>query len=252
MIRLSLLLAAGAGLLLTTAVRAADGPQLSAARLDQLDQRGYFTPKFKAAVHDLVDAQQASARAQEQEKKLAITLPGLRQQAADIQARVAALHKELSLYEHPEDSDYDALQAAMKDPAASPGDRLKLAQAFVWSYPTDPRQAEAEQDLRKIQKQIADMDKAARDADAAKAAARAKLLQRVQARDLSLVEWQDFLRNMSQEDLLTYLGRPDTVGVDYWIYSGAWTADPVTKAKVGLQVQFNGTRVLTVTTPSPQ
>jgi hypothetical protein len=251
MTRFAFLLAAGAGLLLPAAVRAADG-QLSAARLDQLDQRGYFTPKFKAAVHGLVDAQQAAAAAQEQEKKLALMLPGLRQQTADIQAQVAALHKELSLYEHPEDSDYDALQAAMKDPAASPDDRLKLAQAFVWSYPTDPRQAEAEQDLRKIQKQIADMDKAAREADAAKAAARAKLLQRVQARDLSLAEWQDFLRDMSQEDLLTYLGRPDTVGVDYWIYSGAWTTDPVTKAKAGLQVQFNGTRVLTVTTPAPQ
>jgi hypothetical protein len=252
MIRLSPLLVVGAGLLLPLAGRAADGPQLSAARLDQLDQRGYFTPKFKAAVHDLVDAQQAAAQAQEQEKKLALMLPGLRQQAADIQAQTAALHKELSLYEHPEDSDYDALETAMKDPAASPDDRLKLAQAFVWSYPTDPRQAEAEQDLRKIQKQIADMDKAARDADTAKAAARAKLLQRVQARDLSLTEWQDFLRDMSQEDLLTYLGRPDTVGVDYWIYSGAWTTDPVTKTKVGLQVEFNGTRVLTVTTPAPQ
>jgi hypothetical protein len=252
MIRFSLLLAAGAGLLLPASLRAADGPQLSAARLDQLDQRGYFTPKFKAAVHDLVDAQRAAAHAQDQEKKLAAALPGLRQQSADIQAQVAALHKELSLYEHPEDADYDALQAAMKNPSASPDDRLKLAQAFVWSYPTDPRQAEAEQDLRQIQKQIADMDKAARDAAAANAAARAKLLQRVQARDLSLPEWQDFLRDMSQEDLLTYLGRPDTVGVDYWLYRGAWTTDPVTKVKVGLQVQFNGTRVQTVTTPAPQ
>ena len=151
MIRLSLLVVAGAGLLLPGVLRAADGPQLSAARLDQLDQRGYFTPKFKAAVHDLVDAQQASAQAQEQEKKLAVTLPGVRQQAADIQAQVAALHKELALYEHPEDSDYDALQAAMKNPATSPDERLKLAQAFVWSYPADPRQAEAEQDLRQVQ-----------------------------------------------------------------------------------------------------
>jgi hypothetical protein len=252
MSRFSFVLVMAAGFLAPAAVRAADGPQLSPARLDQFDQRGYFTPKFKVAVHKLVEAQQAAAQAQEQEKKLADTLPGLRQQAADIQAQVAALHKELALYEHPEDSDYDALQAAMKSASASPDDRLKLAQAFVWSYPTDPRQSEAEQDLRAVQKQIAEMDQAARDAAAKKAADRAKLLQRVQARDLSLTEWQDFLRDMSQEDLLTYLGRPDTVGVEYWVYNGAWTTDPVTKAKVGLQVQFNGTRVLTVTTPAPQ
>ncbi len=241
-----------AALLLPVALRAGDGPQLSAARLDQLDQRGYFTPKFKAAVHNLVAAQQAAGEAKQQEAKLAATLPGLRQQAADLQARVAALHKELALYEHPEDSDYDALQAAMKNPAASADDRLKLAQAFVWSYPTDPRQADAEQDLRQVQKQIADMDQAARNDAAARALARAQLLKRVQAHDLSLAEWQDFLRDMSQEDLLTYLGRPDGVGADYWTYSGAWTLDPVSKVKVGLQIQFNGTRVLTVTTPPPQ
>jgi hypothetical protein len=239
-------------LLPAVTLRAGDSPQLSAARLDQLNQRGYFTPKFKAAVHDLVAAQQAAAAAKQQEMKLAATLPGLRKQNADLQARVAALHKELALYEHPEDADYDALQAAMKNPGASADDRLKLAQAFVWSYPTDPRQADAEEDLRQVQKQIAEMDQAARDDAAAKAVARAKLLQRVQARDLSLTEWQDFLRDMSQEDLLAYLGRPDNVGADYWIYSGAWTVDPVTKTKVGLQIQFNGTRVLTVTTPAPQ
>ena len=28
----------------------------------------------------------------------------------------------------------------MKDPGVSPKERLALAQAFVWSYPTDPRQ----------------------------------------------------------------------------------------------------------------
>jgi hypothetical protein len=252
MSRLAFLLVMAAGLLLPVGLRAADGPQLSAARLDQLDQRGYFTPKFKAAVHDLAEAQQAAARALEQQKKLAATLPGVRQQEADLQAQVAALHKELALYEHPEDSDYDALQAAMKNPAVSADERLKLAQAFVWSYPTDPHQAEAEQDLQQVQKQVAAMDQAARDDAAAKAAARVKLLERVKVRDLSLAEWQDFLRDMSQEDLLTYLGRPDVVGVDYWLYSGTWTTDPVTKAKTGLQVEFNGTRVLTVTTPAPQ
>jgi hypothetical protein len=246
------LLAACGWLLLLPALLRADGPQLSASRLDALDRHGYFTPRFKKAVHALIDAQQEVMQAEATQKKLEIELPGLRQQAADLQAQVSALHKELALYEHPEDSDYDALQAAMKNATTSPGEKLKLAQAFVWSYPTDPRQAEAEQDLRQVQKQIADMDQAAKDADAARAVAHSKLLDRVKARNLSLKEWQDFLTGLSQEDLLTYLGRPDYVGADYWLYSGNWTIDPMTKAKTGLQVEFNGTRVLTVTAPSPR
>jgi hypothetical protein len=224
----------------------ADAPQLSADRLNLLDERGYFTPTFKAAVHDLVDARQEIVQAKEDEKKARASLPDLQQQAAAAMAETNRLQKELDLYAHPEDTDFDALQAAMKNPAISAQQRMVLAQAFVWSYPTDPHQAEAEQDLRQIQKQLADLQQAEKDAEAVRIAAQAKLLQRAQARDLSLEEWQDFLRDKSQGDLVGLLGRPQREGPDYWIYTGDWTVDPATKAKVGLQIHFNGTRVLSV------
>jgi len=240
-----MLLAAGPSALLH-----AEGPQLSADRLDLLDERGYFTPDFKAAVHDLVNARQEVVKSKMDEKNIRATLPDLRKQSADAQAEVARLQKELDLYAHPEDADYDALQRAMKDDAMSPAQRLALAQAFVWSYPTDPHQADAEQDLRQIQKQLADQQQAQKDADAARVAARAKLVQRAAAKDLSLAEWQGFLQDMSQQELLNYLGHPEQQTDDYWIYTGDWTSDPVTKAKVGLRVHFNGTRVISVV-PEP-
>jgi hypothetical protein len=241
-----LLLLAGA-LFVPALLRAADSPQLSAARLDLLDERGYFTPAFKSATHDLVDAQQAVAQAKEDERKLRQSLPDLQKQNADLQARVVVQHKELALYEHPEDSDYEALQASMKNPALPPEQRMMMAQAFVWSYPTDPRQGEAEQDLQQIQRQLASHRQAARELEAAQAAAHARLLQRAGAHDLSLAEWQDFLRDMSQEDLVAQIGRPQSTGPDYWVYSGAWATDPTTKTKQGLLIHFNGTRVLEVT-----
>ncbi len=247
----SLLLAIlGLGLFSPTLLHGAS-PQLSATRLDFLDERGYFTPAFKTAIHDLVNAREALAQAKAEQEKMKAMLPDLQKQGEDAVARVADLQKELNRYAHPEDADFDALQKAMGDPAAKPQDRLVLAQAFVWSYPTDPHQPEAEQDLQRIQKQLSDEVQAAKDADVARVAARAKLVQRAEARNLSLSEWQGFLQDMSQEDLLTYLGRPQTQGIDYWIYSGVWTTDPSTQAKVGLQIQFNGGRVIRVVGVAP-
>jgi hypothetical protein len=234
--------------LLPAAGRGADGAQLSPERLDMLDARGYFTPKFKEAVHALIDAQQELVRVKAEEAKLHAQMPDLQRQAADLQVKLTALQKELALYEHPEDSDYDDLQNALKNPKVPPEERLAKAQAFVWSYPADPRQAEAEQDLRNLQKQIGDEQEAEKEAEAARKAAQAELIRRAQAHDLSLAEWQDFLRDMSQQDLLIYLGRPQGEGADFWTYTGAWTTDPLTKSKSGLQIHFNGTRVLAVTT----
>jgi hypothetical protein len=234
------------------AADASSEPQLSQEQSDWLEQRGYYTPAFQAAVHDLVQTRQTLAEKKLAEKKLEENLPDLRQRSAQEAAQLASLQKELNLYQHPEDADYDALQRAMKDPAASAQDRLVLAQAFVWSYPTDPRQADAVQDLQLVQKQLADQSQAEKDAAAARAAARADLIRRAQARDLSLEEWKSFLRDMSQEDLITYLGQPQTTGPDYWVYPGAWTSDPATKAKGGLEIFFNGTRVTSVSEiPNP-
>ena len=221
-------------------------PKLSPERLDLLDERGYFTPGFKAAVHDYVDTRKPLAQAVDEANKLSAQLPDVLKQSADAQAKTDALLKELARYQHPEDDDFAALQTLMKDPSAKPEDQFALAQAFVWTYPSNPQADEARQYLQDIQKKLAAQQQAEKDAQAAQAAAQTKLLQRVQARKLSLNEWKDFLRDKSQEDLLKYLGRPDVAQFDYWIYNSAFTVDPNTGQKVGLQVNFNGTRVNSV------
>src|ERR1035437_5701955 len=114
----------------------------------------------------------------------------------------------------------------MNDSGAKPEEQLALAQSYVWAYATSPHQAEAQQYLQQVQKKLTDQEQAEKDAEAARVAARAKLVQRVQAKDLSLSEWRDFLRNMSQDDLVKFLGRPTSQRGDYWIYSGAWIVDP--------------------------
>ena len=220
--------------------------QLSPQRLDLLDERGYFTPEFKTAIHHLVDAREAVSARSDAEAQLKATLPDLAKRSAEATAQAAALRETLALYTHPEVSDLETLEDAMKNPAIAPEQRLALAQAFVWAYPTDPHQTEAVQDLQQVQKQLNDRREAAKAAELSQAAARALLLRRVKAHALSLQEWKDFLRDMSQEDLLTYLGRPQSQGNGYWIYTGAWTSDPVTNRKSGLLINFNGTRAIDV------
>jgi len=221
----------------------ADGPALTPEQLDLLDQKGYFTPNFKMAAHALIDTKKALDQTRQDTEKLKEQLPDLQQQIDAAQAKTAALQKELAKYQHPEDDDFAALRALMQDSSAKLEDRLAAAQAFVWAYPSNPHADEARQDIQTIQKELADQEQAAQTARAAEAVAQAKLLQRVQVRNLSLDEWKDFLRGKSQEDLLKYLGRPDTVQVDYWTYNSAFTVDPNTGQKVGLLISFNGTRV---------
>jgi hypothetical protein len=226
-------------------------PELSASRLDLLDQRGYFTPAFKTSVHDLVQARQALARAQANEIRFREDIPHLQEQSAAAAQETARLRAELALFAHPEDSDFAALQAAMKNASTAPQDCLALAQAFVWSYPNDPRQAEALSDLQQIQGQMAKEKKNVLDAAAGRLAAHEAIVRRGRAGELSLKEWQDFLRDMSQEELLNYLGPPQVRDPAYWLYSGSWTWDPVTRKRAGLQISFNGTRVLSVAEKSP-
>ncbi|MCE0497824.1 MAG: hypothetical protein LV481_07765 [Methylacidiphilales bacterium] len=221
-------------------------PQLSSERLDLLDERGYFTPGFKAAAYDYIDTKKALEKAGDDEKKISDQLPVLLKQSAAAQAQTDALLKELAKYQHPDVDDFAELQVCMKDPSAKPEDQLALAQAFVWAYPSNPHADEARRDLEDIQKKLADKQQAEKDAQAAQEAAQAKLLQRVQARNLSLNEWKEFLRDKSQLDLLKYLGRPDAAHIDYWVYNTAFTIDPNTGQKVGLQISFNGTRVNSV------
>jgi hypothetical protein len=237
-----------AGVIFCVAVRPlhADSGKLSPERLDVLDQRGVFTPAFKTAIHDLVNTRDAMAMAQAEKKKLSSDLPRLKAQAAKEEAEAVALRQELAKYDHPEENDFIALQAIMADTAAKPEDQMALAQAYVWAYATSPHEAQAQQYLEQVQKKIGTQEQAEKDADAAREAARAKLIQRAHDRDLSLNEWRGFLNNMSQDDLIKYLGLPDSKTGDYWIYSGGWIVDATTKQKIGMQINFNGGRVINV------
>jgi hypothetical protein len=224
----------------------AKGGQLSPERLDFFDKRGYFTPAFKATVHALVETQQAIAQVKQDEKKLKAELPGLQKQGSEAEAKVTSFRQELAQYEHPEEKDFTILQARMNDAAAKPQEQSQLAQAYAWAYPTSPHQADAQQYLQQAQKKMADQQQAEKEGEAARAAAHAKLVQRAQAKDLTLAEWKDFLRDMSQEEVFKYFGTPSLHGDNYWTYTGAWTTDPTTGEKVGLRIDFNGSRVLNV------
>jgi len=226
--------------------------RLSPERLDMLDQMGYFTPGFKTAVHDLVNSKHALEQANAEKAKFTQELPDLQNQAMQAEAQAVALRQELAKYEHPDETDFAALQQRMNDPGAKQEEQIALAQAYVWTYPTSPHASDAQQYLQATQKKIADAQQSVRDAEAAQAAAHAKLVQRAQARQLSLSEWRDFLRDMSQDDLVKLLGRPSDQTQDYWTYTGEWIADPATNQKVGMEINFNAGRVISVDEkPSP-
>ncbi|MCE0484777.1 MAG: hypothetical protein LV479_11140 [Methylacidiphilales bacterium] len=224
----------------------ADTPGISPENLAVMARWGCFTPEFKSSIYDFVGIEQAISDAKAEKEKLTAEMPDLQKQVADAEAKATDLKKELEQYDHAAESDFTSLQAVMKDPNAKPQDQLVEVQAYVWAYPSSPHQSEAQQDLQQVQKKIADQIQAEKDAEAAREAARAQLIQRAQAHDLSLAEWRDFLRGMSQDDLLKYLGRPQSAGTDFWVYSGDMTMDAATQQKVGLQVNFNAGRVTSV------
>ena len=238
-------LIAGLGLALAPVPGRAD-PQLSAKNLDVIDQWGWFTPGFKSVVHEFVDTRQAIATTQQEDKDLGATLPGLQKQAATTQAQIASLNLELAAYNHTDQSDFDQLQKIASDAAAKPDDIRMAAQTYLWSYPVSSHQAEAQQILQTVQKKMADQIQTEKDAEAARVAARALLVQRAEAKQLSLAEWRDFLRDMAEEDVIKYLGRPTYQSTDYWTYSGEWTDDPDSHEKIGLQINFNAGRVASV------
>ena len=224
----------------------ADDGQLSPERLDMLDRLGFFTPGFKAATHDLVDGKHALEQANAEQATLTKQLPDLQSQAAEAEAKAGALRRELAKYDHPEENDFVALQNRMNDAGAKPEEQIALAQAYVWTYPASPHQGDAQQYLQQVEKKLADQRQAEKEAEAARAAARAELVQRAQARDLSLGEWRGFLRDMSQDDLVKLLGRPTSQTGDYWVYSGDWITNPVTHQRIGMEINFNAGRVISV------
>jgi len=219
---------------------------LTPTQIATMERRGWITPEFEAASRELIDAHEAAQKAKDDQASLDAAMPALQQKADAEDRKVAALRAELAREDHPDDTDFSALQDALENPAASLQDQMALAQAFVWTYPGSPHAGEAEGDLQQLQKKIADQVQAANDAAAAQTAAQLKLLQRVKAHDLDLGEWRAFLQDKSQDEVEQYLGAPTSKADDYWTYSGAWTIDPATNQKAGLQLTFNGGRVLSV------
>ena len=219
---------------------------LSASQIAVLQRRGWITPQFETAARSLIDAKESAQQSQAGQATLQAQQPALEKSVEAEDAQVAQLKAELARYEHPDETDFTTLQDAMKNPHVSLNDQLALAQAYVWTYPAGPHTPEATHDLQQLEVKIADQAQAASNAEAARLAAQAKLLQRVQARSLSLAEWVAFLQGKSQGEVTQYLGEPSSRQNEYWIYSGAWTTDPDTGQKAGLQLNFNGGRVLSV------
>jgi hypothetical protein len=235
-------------LLACTALTAsAAEPELTPAQIDTFEKQGWITPAFDNAAREWVEAKQSSAEAKADTTRLTGELPDLQKQVADEDAKVARLQDELAHYTQPAETDFTALQAAMKDSNARPEGQLARAQAYVWTYPDSPHLADAEKDLQEAQQKIADQQKATSDAAAAAAAAQVRLLARVKAHDLGLGEWRAFLQDKSQTEVTRYLGAPSAqTDEDHWVYQGAWTTDPATNQKAGLQLTFNGGRVQNV------
>jgi uncharacterized protein Usg len=228
----------------------ADG-KLSPELLDQYDRRGYFTPNFKTALQDMVQAHEALDKALAEQKKFERDLPSLQKEAADAQAKTVTLQQQLAVYDHPDENDFNTLQTLIHDPAAKAGDVIALAQAYVWTYPTSPHEPVAQEFLNTWQKKVADQQQADKDAEAARVAAHAALVRRAQAHDLSLAEWRDFLRGLSQDDLVKLFGQPTSRQDDYWYYDGAWVVNPTNSQKQGLQINFDAGRVLSVDAKPP-
>ena len=220
--------------------------QLSPELLDQYDREGYFTPKFKTALIDMVQAHEALDKALAEQKKYDRDLPGLQQQAAEAQAKTVALQQQLALYDHPDEADFTALEAKVHYPSAKADDVIALAQAYVWTYPASPHEADAQQYLTTWRTKLAGEEQAEKDAEAAREAAHAELTRRAVAHDLSLAEWRDFLRGQSQDDLIKLFGQPSSKQDDYWYYNGGWIMNPTSPQKAGLQINFEAGRVINV------
>ena len=241
--RCALLVLAGAWL---APLAARGDTALSASQIEVLEQRGWITPAFDAAARKLIAAKQASQQAKTEEENLEQQLPALQKNTTAEDQKVAQLQAQLARYDHPDETDFTALQAAMKNRAAKPQDQLALALAYTWTYPSSPHADEAAKDVQKLQKLIADHLQAAKEADAAQRAAQLKLLQRAKAHDLTLGEWRTFLQDKSQDEVQEVLGDPARQDTEGWTYLGDWTIDPATNLKAGLHLSFNGGRVQNV------
>ncbi len=225
--------------------------QLSPDLIDQYDRAGYLTPNFKSGIRAYVDATERLDQATAAQTKAQFELPAMQRDADTAEAKVAALRAQLALYDHPEDGDFTALEAKIHDPSAKPEDIIALAQAYVWTYPASTHVADARSYLTTWQQKLADQAQAEKDAEAARIAAHDALVRRAKAHDLNLTEWRDFLRGLSQDDLVKLFGQPTSTQDDYWYYDGAWVVNPDNSPKAGLQINFEAGRVINVDAKPP-
>ena len=212
---------------------------------------GFFPPVFKTAVHELVETKQTTEKVDKETKDLAQQFPDLEKQATDAEARVADLRKQLAEYDHTDETDFAELQKKMNDSGASLQDQLIMAHAFIWTYSTSPHQVDAlwNSTCNKFRRNRRIRCSPDKDKEAARQAASCGYCCWTPGAgqdSLTFAEWKDFLQDMSQEDLLKYMGHPQSQYSDYWVYSGEWVEDKITGKKVGLQISFNGTRVSNV------
>ena len=229
-----------------------DSGQLSPEWFDYFNHHDYIPPDFKVAIHALVDNNAELASTQADNLRLQEALPEAKRKADEAEAKLAKLQAQLTIYSNLAESDFTELQKTVSDPKAKITDQYAVVQAYVWTYPSSPHLAAVQQALASIQKKLADETQAKKDKQAADLAAQQKLIQRAISHDLSLSEWQDFMRDRSQSELVTLIGRPSIDDGDDWIYRGDWATDPKGGPKIGLQVFFNAGRVQTVTAaPAP-
>lgn len=234
------------GILAFAPCRAVDVIDYSPDQLNFMDDWGVFPVEFKGSMENLFETNKAIIQANEDEAKLKLKLPDYQKKAAAAQAKADEIRRELAEYQHTDETDFVELQKEMNDPNSKLEDLIKLAQEYVWAYSTSPHQAQAQQYLQQFQEKQANESQAEKDAEAARAAARAKLLERIKARDLSLEEWTNFLFNLSEVEVMSYIGPPDSTQDDYWLYTGDYTVSPKTQQKIGLRLNFNAGRVITV------
>lgn len=237
-------------LLVPFSAHADDG--LTPAQIEAMRQKGWITPDFEKASRRLIDAELAAKQAQDDKARLDAQLPVMERKAVEEDGKAGKLKDEINRYAHPDETDFTALQATLKNASAKPEDQMALAQAYVWTYPGGAHTADADKDLQQLQRKIADQAQAAKEADAARTAAQLKLLARVKTHDLTLGEWRAFLQDKSKAEVVQYLGEASYQADDFWGYGGDWTVDPSTTMKAGLGVTFNGGRVQNVAPLPPK
>jgi hypothetical protein len=131
--------------------------------------------------------------------------------------------------------------------------KLALAHQFIWSFPKSTLLPDAGKILSDLEQKKAAADEELANEKASRLQRENFLKAGVAARNLQIQDWREFLKNMSQDDVLFYLGPPKSKAADgTWYYGDNWTIDPGSAQRTGIVLFFNGTRVLNVSAGTEQ